>query len=208
MESIVHLEPTDILTERPFTDPTHTMADLNVLRYMSDQLSLVLGELGVSARRPRYLIWQQVEPDGRQHRIVIIRPETLRTLRPLLVVGFFGQRRQDADPTSLHPLDQILIDELPEHPGLLSYSTLALPCGNFGNLILFADRETKSHWSRSKYHAQAIALAPDYYSSVRIYNGLSPEGLADSQTLSLTVASYYDYQDRPMWRAMRHIQEG
>lgn len=205
MERIVHLDPTDIIASRPFTHPDHTRADMDVLRYLTDQLCLVIAQPRLYTGRPFPVVLNRPEANGRKKRLVIVRPQPLQADGPLMIVGFFGHKRRRADPTPLDPMDEILIEELPQHPGLLSYNTLELKSGNFGNLVIFADAAAKKHWSKSKSHDQAVRLAPDYYASIRIYNGLLPHGIRVSRTLSLTSVKYYDYGHKPPWRAERKI---
>ena len=202
MNGIIALGPADIVGERPFTHPDHTITDLSVLRYMVDRLRLILEYPHLYGGLPQLLRLQQPAA----HRLVIIQPDRLKALDHLTVVGFFGERRPDADPSITDEFDTILIDEFPHHPDLLSYSTLALTAGNFGNLVLFARPEAKQHWSKSKAHAQAAnKLAPDYYASVRIYNGLLPDGVGNSKTLRLDHVKYFDYQNSLLWQAVRNL---
>ncbi|HEX6385697.1 MAG TPA: hypothetical protein VF177_13585 [Anaerolineae bacterium] len=200
MDHVIALGHSDIISERPFTHPSHTAADLSILRYMVDQLCLILEYPHMFADLPQPLWLQQ--PSA--HRLVIIQPDRLKVLGQLTVVGFFGQKRPDADPSLTDEFDNILIAEFPGHPDLLSYSTLALDGGNFGNLVLFAHPEAKQQWSRSNAHAQAAGkLAPNYYASVRIYNGFLPDGVKESKTLQVSRVKYFDYQNSPLWQAVR-----
>jgi hypothetical protein len=130
--------------------------------------------------------------------------------RPLVVVGFFGQRRRQAKEGReelAHALDKALMTELPAHEDLLAYTTLALPTGNYSNLVVFAREEGIRHWGKSPTHVEAVRdLTPDYYVSVRLYNGALPFGLANADALRLTLVKYYDYQETPLWRAVRTFQ--
>jgi hypothetical protein len=205
VERIVHLAPTDVIASRPFTHPEHIRTDMDVMRYLTDQLCLVIEQPRLYTHRPFPVVLNRPEANGRKKRLVIVRSQALQAAGPLMIVGFFGQKRRRADPTPLDPMDEILIEELPQHPGLLSYNTLELESGNFGNLVVFAHAEAKKHWSKSKSHEQAVRLAPDYYASIRIYNGLLPDGIRVSRTLSLTSVKYYDYGHEFPWRAERKI---
>lgn len=202
----MQLGPEDIVAEHPFTHPDHITGDLNVMRHMVDRLCEVLADPQLHSHWPQSLIVKRPQPDQWQHRMVIVQPIRLQRARHLTVVGFFGHKRRNVDPAQvIHPLDQLLVEELPEHPGLLSYSSLELEHGDYGNLVLFADDDAKNHWSTSKMHAQAVELAPGYYSNVRLYNGRLPAGILGSHTLSLTTVKYYDYETNPCWRAVRTI---
>jgi hypothetical protein len=201
----ISLTAGDILAERPFTHPHHTDSDRTVLRQLAAFLYPVAGRWQQVEGRPQPHVIQTSNPAGQSHRIILIRPRTLLRQRPLTLVGFFGQRRPQADDSRLHPLDEILVGELPDHPTLLSYSSVALPCGNYANLVLFARPEGKQQWSQSQTHAQAVALAPDFYASVRIYNGHFPAGLQPDFLPVLDTVKYFDYQTQPLWRAVRRL---
>jgi len=210
MTEIRLLEPMEIVTERPFTHPRHTTNDLAALRYMIDQLCLLLEEPGRYAQQPPPVTLYQLEANGRQHRFVIAQPEQLQIPnRPLTVVGFFGQKRKRIS-VSLTPLmeamDQALREEFPHHPDLFSYSTLELADEDCGNLVLFGHDAAINHWGHSQAHMKAVyELSPSYYDSVRLYNGRLPLGLMVSNLLHITRIKYYDYSTVPLWRAVREI---
>jgi hypothetical protein len=46
-------------------------------------------------------------------------------------------------------------------------------------------------------------ISPPYYKSVRLNNGVLPEGLAAPDDLYLERVKYLDYDTNPPWRAMR-----
>jgi hypothetical protein len=210
MTEIRYLEPMEIVAERPFTHPSHTTNDLSALRYMIDQLCLLLSEPGRYAQQPPPVTLYQSEANGRQHRFVMAQPEQLQIPnRPLTVVGFFGQKRKRIS-VSLTPLmaamDQALREEFPNHPELFSYSTLELADEDCGNLVLFAHDAAIDYWGRSQAHMRAVyELSPSYYDSVRLYNGRLPLGLMVSNLLHLSRIKYYDYSSVPLWRAVREI---
>ncbi len=85
---------------------------------------------------------------------------------------------------------------------------MALISGNYSNLVLFAHEDAKVRWSRSKAHHQAVsALAPNYYRSIRLYNGILPQGIRHSASLRLGRVKYFDYGHDPCWRAVREFSE-
>ena len=210
MSKIRALTPMEILEERPFTHPRHTANDLSALRYMIDQLCLLLEETDRYMLQSPPVTLYQAEENGRQHRFVISRPQQLQIPnRPLTAVGFFGQKRQHIK-TSLMPLieamDKTLRDEFAFHPDLYSYSTLELANGDCCNLVLFAHDEAISHWGYSPAHAKAaFEISPAYYDSIRLYNGSLPLGLMVSNLLHLSRIKYYDYSDVSLWRGVREI---
>ncbi len=168
----------------------------------------------VAVERPRVQarrldIFYLREPDGCPHRVVICNWADLKTDTTLAVVGFFGQRRPDADELRTHMADSVLLQEFVEHPDLLSYSSLQLPSGQWGNLVLFRRPEGLQHWSRSRFHAQAAQeISPHYYFSIRLHNGVLVGGLFGGQPIRLVRTKYYDYAGpplpgRPFWQAVR-----
>lgn len=208
MREILHLDPAQLLPERPFTDPANITADFATMQYMLTQLHLLLEypyskpDAGntVHFKRPGEKTWF--------HRLLLARPERLRTQRPLRTVGFFGERREEADVELAHDFDRMLIGEIDDHPGLLSYSTMELDQGNYANLVIFGDQDARESWSRSRAHAQAVdLLAPGYYWSVCIYNGALPGGVRTPDDFFLKRVKYFDYRSAPTWRAIREITE-
>jgi len=207
MVQVPNLGPADRVEGRPFTDPEQIPNDVNALRYMTDQVCLFLRTPRLYAGLKRPIIVHRPEKGRWIYRMVIPDPDKLFAPDEIAFVGFLGKRREGADIALADEFDEILVAEIPDHPGLLCYSTMAQMCGNFSNLVLFADESVKTEWSKSKAHAQAVGkLAPDYYDSVRLYNGLLPKGVSDSQSLQLTKVKYFDYQEEPGWRAIRQFR--
>lgn len=208
MENRTLLGPADIIADRPFTHPDHIFADRLVLRYLIDQLCLIWEKQQPGAPSTQPLILRQQEPDGRQYRTIITGLQRLLPPNALTVVGFFGHKSNNGRLSAMEEVDAGLVAELPSHPDLLNYSTLELTNGDFGNLVLFANPQAKDHWGSSKMHARAVKnLAPIHYESVRIYNGTLHGGIVASNTLRLTCVKYYDYQEEPVWQAVRMVGE-
>lgn len=208
-ENVLMLSANQLLSDRPFTQPEHIPPERLTMCAMVDSLCQLIESRPDVLRQPRPIFLYQEETGGRQQRLVINRPERLTMGHPVTVVGFFGQKLERADLLPLrNEFDQALIAEFPKHPDLLSYSTLELADGNFGNLVLFARSEAKNHWNSCTIHARAVReLAPEYYASVRLYNGVLPRGLAASRALRLTRVKYYDYTTQPVWRALRKLYQ-
>ena len=205
--TLIHLNPADVLAERPFTDLRHTQPDLQTLRFMTTCAWMAL-ELppDETADATRPFILHQPAPDNWTHRLIITQPERLRSHKPLTVVGFFGLKNARANVALAQELDRQLLPELTTHAELLAYVSVCLPSGNFANLVLFASAEGKDAWVQSERHSLAVrVLTPDYYAAVRLYNGELPGGIAASETLRLNLVKYYDYGSRPLWRAVRPL---
>jgi hypothetical protein len=191
----------ELLTDRPFTDPAHTAQDHAAMTFALDQLRIL-------AHQPQWSPEPQwVEVAERKHRLIVIDQPALLTLPVLTLVGFFGQRRRDADTTPIHQVDGELVVELTEHPGLLSYCTLLLENGDYGNIVLFASEHAKLHWATSERHGYAVrTLSPKVYESVRLHNGYVPGGLLSGQPPVVERTKYLDYRGMLPWRGVREWQ--
>lgn len=196
--------------ERRFTHPAYTALDKRSLRYMLLRLHWVL-ESCYWVGNPNVMhsaVHQMVESDGRHHRLIIIRPHLLQQLKNISVVGFFGQKSFDGDATEAANRDEMLFTEMQKHKGLLSYSSLELTNGDYGNCVLFRDEDSKNQWGGSPVHQYAAeTLSPIYYHSVRLYNGILPQSLMEEHLLKLHVVKYFDYSEEPVWRAIRKLTE-
>ena len=207
MINAVQLTSTEFIEAHPCTHPDLIFTDLNTLRFMVDQLGLLLINPLGSWQLNQPIIHHLPSSVDWLHRFVIPRSERLRRARQLTIVGFFGQRRSSVDPALAQEFDEVLVSEIPDYPDLLSYYSLALACGNFSNLVVFASSEAKNQWSRSHAHARAAEqFAPDYYLSVRLYNGRLPHGLQQSHKLQLSRVKYFDYQGDSLWSAIRNME--
>jgi hypothetical protein len=204
MENVVQLSPIDIVAERPFTHPTHIPGDLSTLRYMAHQLCLTLQNPHMPSDSPQTILFNLPEKTGWIHRLVLANPRHFKETGLIHVVGFFGQSRSQANIKLAQEFDTTLMKEVPQHDGLISYSTMLLKDGNYANLVLFTGEASQMAWSRSQAHAKAVyELSPNYYHSIRIYNGRLPQGIQHSSALTLHKARYFDYDHTPMWRGMR-----
>src|SRR5690349_4336934 len=135
----IRLGPRDAVVERPFAAPEHSLADLGVLEAMRERLREMLGAPGSAADNPdRAEIHVQYvhEEHNRLHRVVLIDRTALRLSGELAFVGFFGQRRGDANAALLQDIDTELIQEFLHHRYVLSYSSCELPDGNWANMVL------------------------------------------------------------------------
>lgn len=207
--SLIQLSAQEVVNGRSFTDLHHTILDLQSIRFMVACVFLALEEAPAQSNPNLLLLIHQPNARKWTQRIVITQPARLKSLAPLTVVGFFGIRNNGGDLSLAQRLDRQLIPELSVYEALLAYATVALPSGNFGNLVLFSCPEGKEQWGKSEKHAEAVRLlTPDYYSAVRLYNGLLPEGIANPDALELLLIKYYDYGDRPIWRAVRQLANG
>ncbi len=201
------LSPTERVPGRPFSDPQHGVEDLRVLRRMARQLVDTYDDPAVCDFRPGKRPICQSDTQGRNFRIYYIQAKRLFELQDLTVVGFFGQKRRNADIRPLLAADKKFEEAFDAHPGLLSLSTVRLPDGDFGNLVLFSSMEAKDDWNYSPLHYDLVAkISPPYYRSVRLNNGVLPRGLDAPEELYLQRTRYIDYESDPPWRAVRPLE--
>ncbi|MEZ4594274.1 MAG: hypothetical protein R3D55_24495 [Chloroflexota bacterium] len=206
MESVVQLSATHVLDERPFTHPKHIPDDLATLRYMAQQLCLTLQNPHMVPKIPQTILHSMPNQNSWFQRQVLAHPAHFNSHSLFHVVGFFGQSRSQTNIELAQEFDLVLTAEIPQHEGLSSYCTMQLKDGNFANLVLFISETAQMHWSRSEAHAKAVyELSPGFYHSVRIYNGRLPQGIQNSDALSLHKARYFDYDESPMWRGVRTL---
>jgi hypothetical protein len=202
----IRLGPLDAASGRPFTAPEHSHADLATLECIRARLRHTLASWD-AAREPLYQSEVHVqyvyEEHQRMHRMVIRDHVALAGNCQLAVVGFFGEQRGKANPAMLQDIDTELIQEFLNHRYVLSYSSLELADGNWGNLVILQHTEGIEHWRASQRHAFAAReLAPQFYARIRLHNGLLPDGLASAR-LILTSTKYYDFEGQDQWRAIR-----
>ncbi len=203
----IRLSWSDIVPDRPFTNPDQNAEDLVHLQYMAGRLRQLLSQPEVIPAQPRPYVFFLDEVGGRRHRVALARPEELLICPEIAVVGFCGNKRPETDRAPLDAVDVELLDEFMQHSHLLSYSSLEVADGNYRNLVLFSHPQGIGHWAISVKHAYAAqVLSPRYYRHIRLHNGMLPSGLMSGSELILTRTKYYDYQDQTRWWAVRELQ--
>lgn len=204
--NFVHLSPTEIIKERPFTNPKNSAADLANLQYIADKVRyLLLSQPGYFDTQLFPAVIYFTEEEGRYFRVTITQPQILLASQDFYAVGFCGLKRPMSDRGPVDTIDAELIDEFPEHPNLICYCTLEVEPGHSCNLVLFDDPAGLIHWSRSAKHARAVELSPNYYLSIRLHNALLPGGLWSDQPLMLLRTKYFDFQGETMWWGLREL---
>jgi hypothetical protein len=202
------LAASELLPDRPFTNPEHTWDDARAIDFVLERLrALVHQPPPPNMHAPvQQTYWLKAE--GRTHRLILCDAASLRTASRLTLVGFFGQRRPDVDPTPVNQIDSELIGELGDHPGLLSYCSLLMENGDYGNIVLFVSEEAKYHWATSNRHAYAVrVISPKYYATVRLHNGIVPGGLAAGVAPVFESTKYLDYRAMLPWRGIRTFSQ-
>jgi hypothetical protein len=201
VDDCVRLALRETAAGRRFTDPARAIRDLALVELMLDRLRR---QMPAGAARAGPVVLAGPEGDGRAHRAIVCDAHRLGAGRDLAWVGFFAVKRRDVDPAPLTVRDDELIQEFPDHPGILSYSSLELGDGDWGNLILLAGDEAREHWRVSDLHARAARdLAPRHYTDVRLHQGTLPGGVGTGGKPILRRTKYYDYRDAVVWRAER-----
>lgn len=193
----VLLEREESPPDRPFAAVEKTGEDMGWIELMLARLQEMLPRGG-----GRYIL----QEDGRPHQIVLPRAVTLSTQKNLVVVGFFGNARQDSQSADkINEVDEWLIREFTASGVLLSYSSMLLPHGQWGNMPVFPSWEAMRHWRDNQRHAQAVReLAPDHYESIRLHTMEMKDGL--SGNLELVRTKYYQYENGQLWMATRELQ--
>lgn len=205
MSSSEVLSADAILPERPFTNIQGTLRDLAAMEFTLSLLRITLARPDIIRdRRQQQILWGEAE--GRHHRLIVNDAPQLLSRTQFVLVGFYGRRREDFDETRVFALDDELVAELTQHPGLCTYCTCSFADGCYGNTILFADPAAKEHWATSKPHVQAVELiSPSYYYYVRLHNGILPGPLLSECPGVLQVTKYYDFGQSPPWRGQRAL---
>jgi hypothetical protein len=202
----IRLGPLDVASGRPFTAPEHSHADLATLERIRARLRHTLATWDTSLDRSNQSdvhVQYVYEEHQRMHRMVIRDHAALAATSELAVVGFFGEQRGKANPAVLQDIDTELIQDFLNHRYILSYSSLELGDGNWGNLVILQHADGIEHWRASQRHAYAAReLAPQYYARIRLHNASLPSGLGSAR-LVLTSTKYYDFEGADPWRAIR-----
>lgn len=213
--ALAHLEPNEAANGRPFTEPGNTRRDLAIVNYMRQRLVDVLSEPasvtdpldGLGRAQPGPMVLNYIEEGVRRHRIVIAQLGLLLEARELTFVAFCGEKEPGVDWSLLDQIDIELIQEFPQHPDLLSYSSVETERGDWRNLVLMRSPAGIDHWRGSVLHAHAAhILAPDHYRSVRLHAGLFPDGLKRSENPIVVRTKYYDFREEEPWRAVRQLR--
>jgi hypothetical protein len=204
MDEVIQLGADEVVADRPFTALEHTAGDLAAIQAMAAGLRELLERPLPSGSRP--LVLSVAAPAGREHRAVISNDGPLWAGRDLAWVGFFATRRAGMDHAPLTVADDELVLEFPRHPAILSYSSLELADGNWGNLIVVDPPEGREHWRASEKHAWAAReLAPRHYAVIRLHHGMFPGGLWSVRDPIVVRTKYYDFQGPAAWRAERAL---
>lgn len=194
------------VARRPFTSPGLYPRDLAILGYMLEDLRGLLVRMAtgkVTVVPYRAIEW--VVHDLKR-RVVICDAMSLHNRRSAQLVGFFGERHPDQDGTPLEEANFEIVLEFQKYPGILSYSSMELADGNWANLVLHNVAEDRETWRASETHARAAReLSPLYYRTVRIHNGVLPDGVMGNRSMVVERTKYWDYGSGKVWHAVREL---
>ena len=141
-----------------------------------------------------------------KRRVVICDAMSLHNRRSAQLVGFFGERHPEQDATPLEEANFEIVLEFQKYPGILSYSSMELADGNWANLVLHNVAEDRETWRASETHARAAReLSPLYYRTVRIHNGVLPDGVMGNRSIVVERTKYWDYGSAKVWHAVRDL---
>ncbi len=206
MQETIALGPREEASGRPFTSVDLIARDLETLLQLLADVRGVLREVdaGIRALEPyQRMAWKV---DGLTHRLIICDEDRLRHRDRTCVVGFFGERNVDQDPSPLEEANSAIVGEFTNYPGILSYSSIELAEGRWANLVLHDDPIDREYWRGSELHAEAARLlSPIHYKNVRIHNAELTDGLTDDPKLVLERTKYYDFEGGVEWRAQREL---
>lgn len=193
----------ELIPEKPFTHTDYIHKDQEILVHMGKRICEIMETYREELQKGLRLDIE--EPDGRSHRFLVPNPTKLLDTSNIYFVGFFGQKRAGKDSAYFGGVDDRLVGQIPKYPEILSYSTMAMENGDFSNLVLVSDEEIKLKWMDGEIHKRAVSRSPGYYRSIRINNGVLPDGIIQYETLQINKVKYYDYNEEPPWKALRRL---
>lgn len=206
MAGTVELGPNEVVSGRPFAAVEMTERDRELLHLiLADVRSVAVDvEEGARTLEPyQKLAWRV---GGLTHRLLVCDLPRLLEHPGLCVVGFFGDRRPDADPWPLEEANSRIVTEFTSYPGILAYASVELPGGYWSNMVLHDDPVDIDFWRTSEMHARAVdALSPKHYFNVRIHNGKLSSGIFARPRVIIHKTKYYDYSGDELWLAERAL---
>jgi hypothetical protein len=188
------LSPDAVVVGREFTEPARSLEDLAALaRIRASLVSRIRSQLAGGT-------W---EAAGEWHWLVVPEVRALARSRLSYGVGFFGQARENVDPSAILSLEHDLLDRASAFPGLLAYYNVRFLTGQWGNLVLFASDDDPRHVRSDPTHLEALARAAEHYHSVRLHRLRFPQGVISEIPAGLESTLLIDFNETPPWRAIR-----
>jgi hypothetical protein len=208
MADEIELGPDEAVPGKPFADPAHTRREEEALRLLlTHERERARAWVDVRTESRRDVVIRETDAAGLRHLLVVPETHALLEAQDLVVVGFFGRPRDDAQTSLLFELEEKLVGGMSAYSahGLLSYYDLELVKGAYGNLILFANPEGPARWGENPVHREAVGISPRNYYEIRLHQGTLPGRLLDGGDLRLTRTRYLDYTGPEPWRAVRRF---
>jgi hypothetical protein len=210
MADEIQLAPDEVVAGKPFVDPEHTQREQEALRLLlahERERARAWCDEPFEARSD--VIIRETDGAGLRHLLVVPQTHALIQAEDLLVVGFFGRPREDAQTALLFDLEEELVGGMSAYAahGLLSYYDLELVKGAYGNLILFAKPDGPARWGENPVHRRAVEISPRNYHEIRLHQGVLPGRLLDDGELRITRTRYLDYTGPEPWRAIRYLPD-
>jgi len=199
MSRVVHLGAHDWPARRPFTHPGLASRDRDIL----------IGLLR-DVRKSRDAPPQVESPRRGRDRLIITQTGRRYDGGPVAIVGFFGERNPGGSDEVADAVERVnarMVADFDDFPILLAYVSRLLDDGlNYANLVVLAGADGINAWRELPEHVQAASdLAPNFYSSVRIYNGSLQSSLDSPEDLEFHVVKFWDYGGRRVWHATRDL---
>jgi hypothetical protein len=191
----LRLQADQAVDGRGFSDPAHTARDGATLA----QLRVALAR---AAAGPRAAVLDFADDIG-EHCVAVPDWRALETVRPVAVVGFFGQARDGVDHTAIVDLEHDIVARAAAFPGLLAYHNAKLATGQWGNLVVFATPAHTARVTGDPAHADALARTPQHYASLRLHRGTLADGCLGAAPVRIGETLYLDFAETPPWRAVR-----
>jgi hypothetical protein len=191
----VRLQADQVVAGRAFCDPARTDDDCATLGILRETLRSV----GRGSRAPVLRFRDGVG----EHHVVVPDWEALEAARPVAIVGFFGQARDDVDHAVIIELEHDVVRRATAFPGLLAYHNAQLAGSRWGNLVVFDSVTATADVTGDPVHASAVALTPRHYRSLRLHRGRAAEGCLGAAPAVIDETLYLDFGDAPAWRALR-----
>jgi hypothetical protein len=204
----IQLGPDEVVPGKPFVDPAHTRREEQALRLLlAHERERARAWVDAPAESRRDVVIRETDGAGLRHLLVVPETHALLEARDLVVVGFFGRPRDDAQTRLLFDLEEKLVAGMSAYSahGLLSYYDLELVKGAYGNLILFSSPDGPARWSENPVHREAVEISPRNYYEIRLHQGSLPGRLLDGGELQLARTRYLDYTGPEPWRAVRRF---
>jgi hypothetical protein len=201
------LGPDELLEDRPFTHPSHTEREAELMQDALRELRS-RARAWVEGGERRAVLVREHDKQGRRHLIVVPDTQNLLESDRLTAIGFFGSPRPGVDHGLLFQLEDELVAGMGAYAdaGLLAYYDVELPKSHYGNLVLFSTPDVPPEWVADAVHRRAVEASPRHYHDVRLHKGFVGGRLLDDGKLTIERTKYFDFEDEAGWHAIRSFR--